>query len=270
MLKYKAGLHKEVSAIFNGVSLPKNSGARQPSATPAPMHQDSSTPKQPTPAQPTPAPPTSAPPTPAPPAQKPSAPSHMTSTKSKSEQPPSPPPPKETLVKQPKAKTAIKGRPQWQRTLEQIQNKLIAPKAGVDPKKQKIMAVAVPVLFIVLIFVFIRLFSSPSQKITGAPVPVRTAAVPDNKVVWQVPEPYPADIRDPMQFGLVSYDGGQAASTGLIVKGIVYSKINPCAVVGNRMVHEGDKILGAVVVRINEKSVEFEANGKKWTQKVQR
>jgi hypothetical protein len=193
----------------------------------------------------------------------------MAPTKPKSEQPPSPPP-KETPVKQPKAKTAIKGQPQWQRTLEQIQNKLLPPKAGVDPKKQKMMAVAVPVLFIVLIFVFIRLFSSPSQGVAGAPVPVRTAAASGSKVTWQVPEPYPADIRDPMQFGPISYGGGQVDSTGLIVKGIVYSKINPCAVVGDRMVHEGDKILGAVVVRINEKSVEFEANGKKWTQKVQR
>lgn len=267
MLKYKAGLHKEVSAIFNGVSLPNDGGAQQPSATPAPVHQESSTPKPPTPELPAPKPLL-----PETPISKPPAPSHMTPTKPQSEQPPSPPP-KEAPIKQPKAKTAIKtaGQPQWQRTLEQIQSKLFPPKPGVDPKKQKIMAVAVPVLFIALIFVFIRLFSSPSQKIAGgAPVPVRTAAASDGKVAWQVPEPYPTTLRDPMQFGPVSYEDGQVDSTGLVVKGIVYSKINPCAVVGDRMVHEGDKVLGAVVVRINEKSVEFEANGKKWTQRVQR
>jgi hypothetical protein len=54
------------------------------------------------------------------------------------------------------------------------------------------------------------------------------------------------------------------------VKGIVHSPDNSCAVIGDQIVHEGDKILDAVVIKINKNSVEFEANGKKWTQKVQR
>jgi hypothetical protein len=72
-----------------------------------------------------------------------------------------------------------------------------------------------------------------------------------------------------MQFGSVTV--GQAEAGGLIaVKGIVYSKDNPSAVIGSQIVHEGDKVSGATIVKINEKSVDFEMNGKKWTQKVQR
>jgi hypothetical protein len=260
MSEYKAGLHKEVSAIFNGVSLPKSNGSQQSSATPAPGHQDYSAPKPSAPETPT---------------QKPPAPSHMTPTKPKPEQLPLQSPPKAAPAKQPEAKTAIKtaGQPQWQRTLEQIKSKLFAPKPGVNPAKQKATVIAVPVLFIVLIFVFIQVFSTPSQKITGSGTSgsVKVAvAGPDSKVDWQAPNPYPTTLRDPMQFGPVTYEGGQADAAGLIVKGIVYSKGNPCAVIGDQIVHQGDKILDVVIIKINENNVEFEANGKKWTQKVQR
>jgi len=261
MSKYKAGLHREVSAIFNGVSLPKDDGgAQQSSATPAPRHQDYIAPK---------------PPVPEPPARKPSAPSHMTPTKPKLKQLPLQSPPKAAPAKQPKAHTTIKaaGRIPWQRALEQIKSKLFAPKPGVNTTKQKATVIAVPVLFIVLIFVFVQAFSTPSRKITGsgAPGPIKAAvAGPDSKVDWQAPNPYPTTLRDPMQFGSVTYEGGQANAAGLIVKGIVYSKNNPSAVIGDQIVHQGDKILDVAITKINENSVEFEANSKKWMQKVQR
>ena len=56
----------------------------------------------------------------------------------------------------------------------------------------------------------------------------------------------------------------------LVVNGIIYSLENPSAVVANQIVYEGDKVLGAAIVKINRDSVEFEMNGNKWTQKVQR
>jgi hypothetical protein len=243
MLKYKAGLHKEVSAIFNGVSLPKNDGAQRPSAVPAP----------------------------APPTQKLPVPSHMTPTKPKPEQLPLQSPPKAAPAKQPKADTAIKaaGQVPWQRTLEQIKNKLFATKPGVSTTKQRMMVILAPVLFVVLIFVFIRAFSTPSRKITGPGTsgPVKAAAGPDSKVDWQVPNPYPTTLRDPMQFSSAT---SQTATGGLIVKGIVYSEDNPSAVIGGQIVHQGDKILDVAITKINENSVEFEANSKKWMQNVQR
>jgi hypothetical protein len=256
MSEYKAGLHKEVSAIFNGVSLPKNDGAQRPSATPAPAHQDYSAPK---------------PPAPEPPTQKPPVPSHMTPTKPKPEQLPLQSPPKAAPAKQPKADTAIKaaGQIPWRRTLEQTKNKLFATKPGVSTTKQKMMVILAPVLFVVLIFVFIRAFSTPSQKITGPGTsgPVKAAAGPDSKVDWQVPNPYPTTLRDPMQFGSAT---SRTTTGGLIVKGIVYSEDNPSAVIGDQIVHQGDKILDVAIMKINENSVEFEANSKKWMQNVQR
>ena len=286
MLKYKAGLHKEVSAIFNGVLLPKSNGSQQSSATPAPGHQDYSAPKPPaitspasSPAVPK-QPSTTSPAAPKPaapetPIQKAPAPSHMTPTKPKPEQLPLQSPPKAAPAKQPKADTAVKtaGQTPWRQTLEQIKNKLFATKQGVNATRQRVMVILAPVLFIALIFVFIQVFSTPSQKITGLGTsgPVKAAAAgPNGKVDWQAPNPYPTTLRDPMQFGPVTNLSGQAGSAGLIVKGIVYSKGNPCAVIGDQIVHQGDKILDVVIIKINENSVEFEANGKKWTQKVQR
>ena len=131
------------------------------------------------------------------------------------------------------------------------------------------MVILAPVLFIVLIFMFIRAFSTPSQKITGPGTfgPAKAAASSDSKADWQVPELYPTTLRDPMRFGSVTTP---TETGGLIVKGIVYSEDNPCAVIGDQIVHEGDKVLDVVIIKINEKSIEFEANGKRWTQKVQR
>jgi hypothetical protein len=39
--------------------------------------------------------------------------------------------------------------------------------------------------------------------------------------------------------------------------------------VGIEIVHVGSKVAGATVTKINKDDVEFEINGKKWTQKVQ-
>jgi hypothetical protein len=195
----------------------------------------------------------------------------MTPTKPKPEQLPLQSPPKAAPAKQPKADTAIKaaGQIPWRRTLEQIKNKLFAIKPGVITTKQKMVVILAPVLFVVLIFVFIRAFSTPSQKITGPGTsgPVKAAAGPDSKVDWQVPNPYPTALRDPMQFSSAT---SQTGTGGLIVKGIIYSEDNPSAVIGDQIVHQGDKILDVVITKINENSVEFEANSKKWMQNVQR
>ena len=48
----------------------------------------------------------------------------------------------------------------------------------------------------------------------------------------------------------------------------MYSEDNPTAVVGKKIVHVGEKVSGATVVGIDKDSVEFEMNGKEWTQKV--
>jgi hypothetical protein len=181
-------------------------------------------------------------------------------------------PPPTALPKQPKADTTVKIKKQIRRpqVWERIKSKLFPSQQGVSDPRQKAMVVLIPVLFVVLIFVFVRVFRGPSLKTANAQSsggPTNIVVDSDNEIDWQMPEPYPTTLRDPMQF--VSAAATTGGSGALIVKGILYSRDEPSAVVSGQVVYEGDEILGATVVKINESSVEFEMNGKKWMQKVQ-
>ena len=61
-----------------------------------------------------------------------------------------------------------------------------------------------------------------------------------------------------------------AASGQMIVKGIVYSRDNPSAIVDGEIVREGQTVNGVKIVAISKDSVEFEKDGRRWTQHVQR
>lgn len=268
MAKHKAGLHKTVSAIFDGVPLPGREGTDKPSRGDGPERPREQTPAKPdeerlqSPADVKPAPVK-------PPTAKPATPSHMTPTKPKPPEPVEPPvqpaPPKITkreTVKKPAAKVA------GQRPWERITGKLLTPKAGVSTQRQKTMVILIPVLFIVMIFVFTRVLNTPSR-VTAQPAgsgPTGSAGG-SKGIEWQVPEPYPTTLRDPMQIGSTTTE---IKTSELVVKGIVYSEDNPSAVVGNEIVHEGEEVMGATVVKINSDSVVFEMDGKEWTQKVER
>lgn len=52
------------------------------------------------------------------------------------------------------------------------------------------------------------------------------------------------------------------------VTAILYSNEDPCALINHNLVHEGDITNGVKVVKIYKCEVEFEKNGKRWTQKV--
>jgi type II secretory pathway component PulC len=54
----------------------------------------------------------------------------------------------------------------------------------------------------------------------------------------------------------------------LVVTGIVTTEQTPRALIGTEIVEQGQTIMGATVIKINPDSVEFEMDGKKWTQKV--
>jgi type II secretory pathway component PulC len=61
-----------------------------------------------------------------------------------------------------------------------------------------------------------------------------------------------------------------AAETGrLVVRGIAHDENEPYAIIGTQIVKKGERILGAAVIRINQDSVEFEMNGRRWIQKVE-
>jgi hypothetical protein len=253
MPKHKTGLHKNVSSIFSGVPIPKGKDAEQKGST-------STATKEP---------PTYGPP------------SHL--SKKTMEAPPLlRPSPKVAPAETPKAEEKVevappvvikKARPEWlEKIQELIKEKFLTPQPGVSPMKQKVMVVLVPVLFIGMVVAILRVLGGGPGK-TANPktfTPSNTVAAAATQINWQIPAPYPTTLRDPMKFGSAKTpDTGDETKTGDIeIKGILYSEENPSAIIGVDIVHEGDKVSGATVVKINPDSVEFEMNGKKWTQKV--
>ncbi len=250
MANSKAGLHKRISAIFGGVPIPKNdnTGRTPPASKEESLH--SALPK-------------------------PSITGRMLSS-SLSPQQTTQPSPEVSSSKQPVVTgTVVKnfGQASWSQGWKQIKNKLFTPKAGIGANRQRKMAILTSVLIVIFIFVIIRVLNQPSPTAaraqdSGATKVGSSAAVSEEKINWQIPEPYPTTLRNPMQAGLTA--GGQGGNSSLVVKGIVYSEDRPSAVIGSQIVHQGDKILGVTVAKINENNVEFEMNDKKWTQGVQR
>jgi len=241
MERHKAGLHKEISSIFEGVPIPNNDGAGQSYSAAAhkPVVEPPSASQTPSPAQP-----------------------------QLSEQSPA----KADDAKQHKADTVTKSPIQiWlQQTWEKIGSRLLAPKPGVNPARQKAMMILIPVLFVMLVVVLFQVFGTTPQRtnmsitseLTGNPAGSNT------NIAWQIPQPYPTAIRDPMQMSSVA--SAQAGTGAMAVKGIVYSVDNPSAIIGTEVVKEGDKISGVTVLKIRKDSIEFELNDKRWTQKVQK
>jgi len=145
--------------------------------------------------------------------------------------------------------------------LERIKNKLFTPEAGVSDTKQKTMAVMMPVLFIILlVFVF-------KGGIFGAKVPKTEASGQDTASSVATAD----SNTDPMRLGPVENARTETETRTLVrltVQGILYSEDKASAVIGNQIVHEGERIRGMTIIRISKDTVEFEMNGKKWTQKV--
>ena len=253
--KNGTGLHKEISSIFKGVPIPNNDGVQQSSGAPAADHIGCPAPKPPAPEARN--------------LQNPQAPKPYQ---------PSRPLPEAVAAQQPKTdieksasdrRTAIKVISQT--FLQQMKDRLFASRLGVGTTRQKAMVVLMPVLFIVLVLVLIKVFSAPSRTIAepAEVKPANTVVASVYEIDWEIPAPYPATYRDPMQPGptiTAQTDTGRIGR--LTVRSIVYSEDNSSAVIGSRIVHEGEEVLGATVVKINRDSVEFEAGEKRWKQNV--
>lgn len=163
----------------------------------------------------------------------------------------------------------------WQR----IENKLFSPKPGVSTARQKTMVIMVPILFIALIFLFRGVFGTTVHKTEAVEENTASRVAADSEIDWKIPEVYPATLRDPMRLDQAVTDRPETQTetqtetkkvVRLSVQGILYTEDKPSVVVSNRIVHEGEIIRGATVVKISRDSVEFEMDGKRWIQKVLR
>lgn len=166
----------------------------------------------------------------------------------------------------------VKGPGLWQ----QIKGRLFKEEPGVNNTRQKVMVILIPILFIIMVFMFRQVLSKTPQETEGATnddLPAVTTVRSDDEIDWRIPEPIPMQIRDPIKPGTQTAVSNtwrtDSNNTGMLsVRGILYSKDKPSAVIGNRIVHLNDKIDNATIVQIDREFVVFEKDGKKWTKKV--
>ncbi len=301
MFKRKAGLQKEVSKIFTGIQIPGKNvpHTNTPPASPAPAPAKHNEPK-PVPADfrqhTVPQPEQDIPAAPAP-VQKVSEPpvspkkiSESPAPVRKINEPPAPvpkvyeppvtrqephfpPAPARSTVKQLKQETLSKSamRIPGLKILEKLKGKLLAPKPGatVNAGRHKAMILLMPVLLIVFIVVLMHPLGTTGRKSVKnkGNSNASSSVAFGGKVDWELPPVYPENLRDPMVFGSTAQS--KETPDRPVVKGIVYSEDNPCAVVGDRIVTAGDVVQGATVVKINSDSVEFTKGDETWTQKVE-
>jgi hypothetical protein len=126
-------------------------------------------------------------------------------------------------------------------------------------------------LLIVLVFVLARPFGVAVRDATAlahnGPTQTGLPAADEVKIDWPIPDPYPTDIRDPMVLDVQRQF--YVEPERLVVRGIVYSTDSPFAIIGIRMMQEGEVIDEATILKINPDSVVFERDGKEWEQEVE-
>jgi len=246
--KKKSGLHKKISSIFEGVPLPQPGGPPQPGGSAAPPpEQAGGVPSKPLP------------------------PAFQTI---RGAQVPRGFEPRPQAAPGAAPKFEAPARAAGQGLWWQIKNKLFAPKPGVSSSRQKAMLLLVPVLCVVLIFILWQgLMPRPKVTMPKVTMPKLPTAITsaDTKIEWEIPEPFPTTLLNSMEAtqSPSPNEAEQVKPTKLIVKGILFSDDNPTAIVGTEIVHVGDKVAGASIAKINRDNVEFEMEGKKWTQNVE-
>jgi len=269
--KKKSGLHKEISSIFDGVPVPSHKGPAGSQGTPPGLGQGKAAYDSPRPIR-------------AP--QNPQIPGSQNFN-----QPGGP-----AAAARPKtgqADQAANAGP-----LRRMTRKLFAPKPGVNPRKQKMMLLLIPLLAVVLLILGRKnldfIFSKPAATVKQ-PTGNDTTAIAKmlTGIDWTPPEPFPTGLRDPMQLtprmvaqidemnaekvavkppentGTIDPDATKAGE--LTVKGILFSDDNPAAIVGTEgnILHVGDVVAGAKILKITRNAVEFEKDGEKWIQTVE-
>lgn len=152
------------------------------------------------------------------------------------------------------------------------------PKMDAHQKKMTVMVGVLSVVFAVVLFVSLgglgQSQASPANR--ADPGQTTQATVADAAPLqWQSPRPLPEKLRDPMKAApkimtAESSTDGTTQTGELVVKGIVFSKTRPTALVNDKIVAQGQSVSGTTIVAITKDSVEFEKDGKRWTQTVQR
>lgn len=254
----KSGLQKQIAFIFDDVSMPQT----DPASMKLPIRQVQDKENQ-DPAQDAQSP-----------LQRTTVPSDKTRTMPAAQTPAVP-----TVRPRPLPKSAaIRSKQKNGPTLSQQVRKVLfgSVDGTMDPhqKKMTIMVAVLAVVFAGVLTVSLGGMGGKTSKpraVADEPAAVKPAALKSPRD-WQMPEPLPAEMRNPMvpQASETPVKAEDVQPEKIMVKGIVFSKTNPTAIIGEKIVAQGEVINGATVVTISRDSVEFEKDGRRWTQPVQR
>jgi hypothetical protein len=257
MASFKAGLHKRISSIFDGVPLQKDSADSVSQKTAVADF----VPGQPDGSGAAPYP-----------------------TQQQSYSPPSRPVQKfyTDTVEEPRKPVSKVKAPQetaFSRIYKTLKAKLLPKTSAIELQRQKASLILVPVLCLVLVFIFVKFVLPPSPKKVHVPV-IQTGAdeaVKSVKINWQIPQPISASLRDPMRTGnFVPVQGhGQtddtiqpSAAGGIFLAGIVFSEDKAAAIIGSQIMYAGEKIEDVTIVKVEKNMVTFEWKGQTKTLKV--
>jgi hypothetical protein len=252
MSRYKPGLHKKVSSIFDGVPLQaQNRGPDEVGTQLPPVKQDQAQTMH---------------------SQKQKTQMHEPVKKLY----------KDTAEKQIKTfaelDNSLKAR--CLRLYQSLKKRLLPSEPGVNPARQIASIILIPILFIVLIFVLVWVLGSNSAgRGRTTKVAASSSTTSGSRTInWRLPQPYSAQLRDPMKRGASASQWSAGSNAGsdawllnegeVVLKGIVHGKDKASAIVGMQIVQEGDKIGDITVVKINRSSVEFERKGQQKILKV--
>lgn len=241
----KSGLHKQIAFIFEGTPAPENPAAQSRSMMQRLANDEPSTRSTA-------------------PAAKGAAPSDQTVSR------PKPAPKAPTAA--PAASPKKSGRPTGKK-------KTGGSETNSAGSRQKTMTILVGILSVVFLAVMVISFGGIGQttsKAAASTPPAADVVEPVKRVdpeSWAFPEPLPAQMRNPMVIpkpqALVLNDETIEKTKELAVRGIVYSTEKPSAIIGDLVMVEGQTISGVKVISITRETVEFEKDGKRWTQGVQ-
>jgi hypothetical protein len=153
------------------------------------------------------------------------------------------------------------------------------PETGSAGRRQKTMTLLVGILSVVFLAVMLISFGGIGRTVPKAAAATAAAADPVEPVrrvdpeAWAFPDPLPARMRDPLVIpisqAIAQNSETPEKSKELAVRGIVYSTEKPSAIIDDTVILEGQTIDGIRVVSITRETVEFEKDGKRWTQGVQ-
>lgn len=165
--------------------------------------------------------------------------------------------------------------PRWTTLRQKLTTKKVsAAQPDASQKRQRMMTMMVGLLSLVFVGVLYVAFGGIGQTraATGPTSGTETAAQTAsacNPESWQFPQPLPTPMRNPMVIPSVQIVGPAEDGSSLTVRGIVHSDTRPSAIVNDQIVFIGETVGEVKVVNITRDTVEFETDGKRWTQGVQ-